>query len=581
MKDRSALRTLAVLASICLFTALIHPLTRLLDYRHYDRMARWSHQADYGWVPFTPSIKTITYSDATTREVGPWTSERSDQLAQWILDSKARGVFFYPASHPELSPESVSQARVVASASEEAGSLVLDSDGVCRRVALARFENGAWQPTSALSILASLENVPDSEIVFRPSEIVVGDRHIVTDSNYQIFVKFRSSEESLSARTVGSSESSYQQMASYRLESLDHPDFKKAYAKRFRGAVVLVGTGFKEASEDIATPIHPLGTFKIDACAVETMLGPYTTRGLTRAESVGLLVSIVLLSYGFFKRLPTPAIVLFWGAFLVGWFRVTEWLFRFGLYIEFTPALVSSSLVAIYMAALRSSQASQALRRFGGAGAYEAAQKGDESVFEEVREKTATIVFTNVLSYLKELERYGSPDQFFERRQAYAQLLSDVFRKHKGVILDFQGDFQMVGFNVELRTDDPDHALHAVAASQEFLRRLHEVTDQWWEADDDEIGSGHCGICTGPVACGHVGSRRHDGGRIAQAAIGDTSNVAARLLGAAMKQKEPVLMAMTTVEAGQGRLPYEELESIALKGKTQAVPIARPMRGDS
>ena len=575
MINRSTLRTLVVLASICLFTALIHPLTRNIDYRHYDRMASWAHESVYGWIPFTPSIKTIVYSEATTHELGDWSPEKSDELSQWILDSDARGVFFYPASHPELTPQSQAGVQVVSTDLEQLGSVILDSDGVCRRVALARYEKGVWKPTSALSIVASLEKVAESEIVFLPTEIVVGGRRIATNSDYQIYVRFRASEESITARTAVS-ESAYQQMVPYRLESLFHSDFKGAYAKQLRDTVVLVGTGFKEAGEDIVTPVHPLATYKIDACAVETVLGGSSMRALDTVESIALIMAIVLVSYSFFSRLPTPMTILLWGLFLVGWFRVTEFLFTLGLYVEFTPALISSSLVAVYVGVLRTQQAGQALLRFGGAGAYEAARKGDESVFEEVREKTATIVFTNVLSYLKELERHGSPDQFFERRQAYAQLFSDVFRKHKGVVLDFQGDFQMVGFNVELRTDDPDHALNAVAASQEFLARLHEVTDQWWEADADEIGSGHCGICTGPVACGHVGSRRHDGGRIAQAAIGDTSNVAARLLGAAMKQKELILMAMTTVEASQGRLAYEELEAIPLKGKTQAVPIARP-----
>ena len=193
-----------------------------------------------------------------------------------------------------------------------------------------------------------------------------------------------------------------------------------------------------------------------------------------------------------------------------------------------------------------------------------------------MREKTATIVFTNVLHYLKELERYGSPDEFFEKRQAYAQFLSDTFRKHGGVVLDYQGDFQMVGFNVELRSDDEQHAVNALRACQEFLQRLPEVTDPW-KAQEGELGSAHCGICTGPVACGHVGSQRHDGGRIAQAAIGDTSNVAARLLGAAMKSKEPVLLAMTTVQASAWSIPHQELEAIPLKGKAQAVPVARPI----
>jgi adenylate cyclase len=299
---------------------------------------------------------------------------------------------------------------------------------------------------------------------------------------------------------------------------------------------------------------------------------------LTTPQNLALCLASTVLAYGVFVRLPFLGTVVVWGLIQVGWLLLSLRFFSLAIFLGYTPVLLSTTSMALAISVTRLRQASTALLRYGGLGAYEAATRGDETVFEEVREKTATIVFTNVLSYLKEMERYGSPNDFFERRQAYAQLLSDVFRKHGGVILDYQGDFQMVGFNVELRIDDPDHALHAVAACHDFLARVPALTRTWWEAEDSEIGTAHCGICTGPVACGHVGSRRHDGGRIAQAAIGDTSNVAARLLGAAMKQKEPILMSMTTVQAANGKLPYDELEPIPLKGKTEVVPVARPKR---
>lgn len=548
-----------------------------LENRIYDSLLTYHHDSSYGTLPFTSSVRLVVYSESTKDAVGAWSPERSEELADFLLQSGAKGVFFYPGAHDELEPRSRSKdVVVVPPVVSETSDVILDSDGVCRQIALAKLEDEVWKPTSALRILAALDQVPLERIEFRPSEIIVGSRSILTDSNYRLYVWFRRSEEALTARTAATSQS-WEQMIPYTLESLFHPDFRAAYGKRMKGAVVLVGSGFKEATDSVATPVSPMNSFKVDGCAVETMLSGKTLRPLSAMETFAMVMAVTLLCFGFFSRLPTPGILVLWAIFLSGWYLLVESTFALGLYLEYTPPLLASSFVAIWLAVSRTAETSQALRRFGGAGAYEAAQRGDESVFEEVREKTATIVFTNVLSYLKELERHGSPNQFFARRQEYAQFLSDVFRKHGGVILDFQGDFQMVGFNVELRSDDEEHTVHAVEACREFLARLTEVTNRWWEADDAEIGSAHFGICTGPVACGHVGSRRHDGGRIAQAAIGDTSNVAARLLGAAMKTGEPILMAMTTVEASGGKLVVEELEPIALKGKTQAVRIARPI----
>jgi class 3 adenylate cyclase len=567
------------MASVFLLAMLLQPLLGSLDNRLYDRFSQADHDERYGGDTFLPSLKLLVYSEATVQSLGQWSQADTLELEDFILSSGALAAVFYPGTKGELEPAPRPGVLVASKDQpEHAVAAQRDSDGVCRRVALAVRREGKWVPTVPLRIVALLSRVPEQSLVFSPGRIQVGFRTIATDAQYRILPRFRRSEESLTAAAMAEAERTgreIEQMDPIDLERLSHPDFRGGYARNFRDAVVMVGTGFKEANELVPTPLGSLSDFKVDACAVESVMAGWQLRPLAPGERAIWTALATLLAYLLFSRLPIVGIALAWGALQYGWLQMARFLFSLDIFLAYTPVFLSSSLVALAVALLKYQQASLALRRFGGAGAYEAGLRGDEAVFEEVREKTATIVFTNVLGYLKELERYGSPDEFFEKRQSYAQLLSDVFRKHQGVVLDYQGDFQMVGFNVELRHDDGEHAVHALAASKEFLARLPEVTRSW-QLPDGSSGSAHCGICTGPVACGHVGSRRQDGGRIAQAAIGDTSNVAARLLGAAMKQKEPILMAMTTVEAAQGRIAAEPLEPIPLKGKAQAVPVARP-----
>src|SRR5688500_4444279 len=74
--------------------------------------------------------------------------------------------------------------------------------------------------------------------------------------------------------------------------------------------------------------------------------------------------------------------------------------------------------------------------------------------------------------------------------------------------------------------EQPDNAARAVAAGREILERQMPAFNAWLR----EAGFGQgfrigIGLCTGPVTSGNVGSAR----RLEYAAVGDTTNVAARL----------------------------------------------------
>lgn len=566
----------AILAACLLLLPVLEPLDRLC----YDWCLRTAHDFGYDGEHRHPALKLLAYSESTSRDLGGWTRERTEKLAASIAGDGARATVVHPAAQSELdiAPNPERGIFVAAPAPPERDlAPVIDGDGMCRRVGLALKVDGQWHPTLPLLVYARSQEVAPAEIRFGPSTIEVGQRQISTDSQYRIPVRFRRASESMSGKNMDNDDAKADMAQTMSIPFEDYLSHPKAFARLYRDSVVLVGSGFKQAQNLVQTPLGEMSDYLFDSCVLETLLIGWKIEQPTGYQRALVVLVLIVLAQAIFRQLPIWGIAACWLLAQFSWLWLCQRVFPVGVYLQFTPFLLSTTFTAITVIAIKLREANDALRRFGGTGAAEAGQRGDESVLEEIREKTATIVFTNVLSYLKELERHGSPHDFFDKRQAYAQYLSDTFRRHGGVVLDYQGDFQMVGFNVELRQDDPDHALHALQASQDFLDGLKKVTNQWWEADDNEIGTAHCGICTGPVACGHVGSERHDGGRIAQAAIGDTSNVAARLLGAAMKTKEPVLLAMTSVEASGGKIKAEELEAIPLKGKTQAVPVARPV----
>jgi adenylate cyclase len=101
--------------------------------------------------------------------------------------------------------------------------------------------------------------------------------------------------------------------------------------------------------------------------------------------------------------------------------------------------------------------------------------------------------------------------------------MSEAVLDHGGTVVSYMGDGVMAVFGSPV--ERPDHARAAFRAAREMLgSRLAEFND-WLAAQELEpLGMG-VGLNSGPVMSGTVGSER----RLEYAAVGDTTNVAARI----------------------------------------------------
>jgi adenylate cyclase len=130
-----------------------------------------------------------------------------------------------------------------------------------------------------------------------------------------------------------------------------------------------------------------------------------------------------------------------------------------------------------------------------------------------------------------------------------------------GVIEHFAGDGIMVIFNAV--GDQPDHALRSARAARAIISAtepLAEANPGW--------PSFRIGVNTGPAVVGNVGAE----GRRTFGAIGDTSNLGARLMSAG--EPGQVVISRATVEAlsASGATPATvALGTIEVKGKSQPV----------
>jgi class 3 adenylate cyclase len=99
---------------------------------------------------------------------------------------------------------------------------------------------------------------------------------------------------------------------------------------------------------------------------------------------------------------------------------------------------------------------------------------------------------------------------------------------------------------------------------------IENLRNKWKDEGKDvfEIG---VGLCTGDVSLGIVGS----GQRKQYAAIGDSTNVSARLQGMSKPLNAPVLISESTYLAASEQILVDKLEPVSLKGKSQPLQVYR------
>ena len=133
-----------------------------------------------------------------------------------------------------------------------------------------------------------------------------------------------------------------------------------------------------------------------------------------------------------------------------------------------------------------------------------------------------------------------------------------VLEHHGGLIERFAGDAVMVVFNAG--DDQVDHAARACRAALELQQASGRIADSHpgWPRF-------RAGVNTGQAVIGNVGSVA----RRSFTAVGDTTNLAARLQGQAVAG-QVVIAATTLAELGDS-VQVTPLGALELKGKAQPV----------
>jgi adenylate cyclase len=149
----------------------------------------------------------------------------------------------------------------------------------------------------------------------------------------------------------------------------------------------------------------------------------------------------------------------------------------------------------------------------------------------------------------------------FKILNSYLSLAAQAILEEEGTLDKFMGDAVLAIWNSpDLQAD---HALRAVRAAQEIIRRS-EIAHQHFE-DPEQFMLFRIGITTGPAMIGNVGTDE----LFNYTAIGDTVNLAQRLQ--AYAKSGEILMEKTTYDIVADKVIATSLEPIMVRGRKQSV----------
>ena len=175
--------------------------------------------------------------------------------------------------------------------------------------------------------------------------------------------------------------------------------------------------------------------------------------------------------------------------------------------------------------------------------------------------KQVSVMFTDVSGFTSLSERLDPEDVHAIIDRAFEVIIAAVHR-YEGTINQFLGDGVMALFGAPIAHED--HAHRALAAALEINRSLEPLRDQVRRIYGREFLM-RIGINTGPVVVGAIGRDL----RMDYTAVGDTTNLAARLLGVAGPGQ--IVVSRYTQHLRDGFFVFEDLGEIEVKGKAHPI----------
>ena len=213
----------------------------------------------------------------------------------------------------------------------------------------------------------------------------------------------------------------------------------------------------------------------------------------------------------------------------------------------------------------RESVASEHLSRFF-APEVAARIAAEPEVAVRATESRVTVLFADISGFTA-LSATMAPQQVVDLLNTYFPPMVEIVFRHGGTLEKFIGDALVAIWGAPFSHDDD--ADRAVAAAIEMQRGTGALNERLVAAGQRAIAI-HVGLCSGPVAAGYIGTDQY----VQYAVIGDTTNVASRICGAAAAG-EVLIAEATRSLLSRGGVVLEALPPVTVKGKEEPLLLHR------
>jgi adenylate cyclase len=236
--------------------------------------------------------------------------------------------------------------------------------------------------------------------------------------------------------------------------------------------------------------------------------------------------------------------------------------------LEFLGAFASQAAHAIENARLTDRLQEEAVRRSSLLRFFPPSVvgplMGSSDFGAQVRDADVTVLFSDISGFTAMSSKLA-PREVVDLLNRYFPVMAEIVFRHEGTLEKYIGDALMAIWGVPSQhDDDADRALGAALEMRSALQRLNA---SWGEDRRLEI---HVGLNSGPVAFGNIGSPQY----VQFAAIGDTTNVSARVCTAA-DAGEILISEATRRRLRTGRFALQALPPVAVKGKVEPLYLHR------
>ncbi|MEJ1168465.1 CHASE2 domain-containing protein [Variovorax sp. CCNWLW235] len=350
-----------------------------------------------------------------------------------------------------------------------------------------------------------------------------------------------------------------------------------------KGRIVLVGATAPGLQDLRATPVGAaFPGVEVHANVVSAMLDrrllavPDYAPGY---EVLNVLAAGLVLALGL-TLLPAPRAVVLGivtVAVLVG---VNAWLYQnHSLVLPLASALAMAALAFIFNMGwgyFIEARARRGLARLFGT--YVPPELVDEMLVTPGRysmraeSKNMTVMFCDMREFTR-LSEQMTPAELQAFLNTLFNRLTSVISAHRGTVDKYMGDCVMAFWGAPI--DTPDHATLAVRAALEMAEAVRDINKLHVADGRPQISVG-IGINSGVMSVGDMGSAA----RRSYTVVGDAVNLASRLEGLSSHYGVEIVASGATRQLAPGFL-WQELDSVLVKGKAQAITVFTPLAPDA